>query len=83
MVRMTDVRVRNVDPWVVESLRTRARANGKSLEGELRELLRREALRPKEELADEFRRMRDELKEKHGAFSDSATVIREMRDERG
>lgn len=80
---MTDVRVRNLEPWVVDSLRTRARANGHSLEGELRELLRREALRPKEELADEFRRMRDELKGKHGTFTDSAAVIREMRDERG
>jgi antitoxin FitA len=80
---MTDVRVRDVDDWVVESLRLRARANKRSLEGELRELLRREALRPKEELADEFRRMRDELKEKHGTFTDSAAVIREMRDERG
>ena len=80
---MTDVRVRNVDPWVVDSLRTRARANGKSLEGELRELLRREALRPKEQLAAEFRGLRDELRAKQGTFSDSAAIIREMRDERG
>jgi plasmid stability protein len=80
---MTDVRVRNLDEWVVDALRTRARANRRSLEGELRELLRREALRPKQELADELRRLRDELKPKHGTFSDSAALIREMRDERG
>ena len=55
---MTDVRVRNLEAWVVNSLRTRARANGRSLEGELRELLRQEALRPKEELAEELRHMR-------------------------
>jgi len=83
MVCMTDVRIRNVDDWVVESLRLRARANGKSLEGELREMLRAEAKRPKAELAGELHRMRDELRGKYGTFSDSAAVIREMRDERG
>ena len=80
---MTDVRISNVDDWVVESLRLRARANGKSLEGEPREMLRAEAKRPKAELAGELRRMRDELRVKYGTFSDSAAVIREMRDERG
>jgi antitoxin FitA len=80
---MTEVRIRNVDEWVVESLRLRARANKKSLEGELRDLLRQEALRPKQELAEEFRRMRDELRNKYGTFSDSTAVIREMRDKRG
>jgi antitoxin FitA len=80
---MTEVRIRNVDEWVVESLRLRARANKKSLEGELRDLLRQEALRPKLELGDELRRMRGELREKHGTFPDSTAVIREMRDKRG
>jgi len=80
---MTDVRVRNVDEWVVDALRTRARANRRSLEGELRELLLQEALRPKQELAAELRGMLDELRDRYGTFSDSAAIIREMRDERG
>lgn len=80
---MVDVRVRNVDEWVVDALRTRARANKRSLEGELRDMFRREALRPKQELAAELRGMLDELRDRHGAFSDSAAIIREMRDERG
>ncbi len=80
---MTDVRIRNVDPWVLESFRLRAREHGNSLEGELRELLRQEAMRPKRELADELHRMRGELREKYGAFSDSAALIREDRDARG
>jgi antitoxin FitA len=83
MVRMTDVRVRNVDEWVVDALRTRARANRRSLEGELRELLRQEALRPKQELAAELRSMLDELRDRPRSFSDSAAIIREIRDERG
>jgi antitoxin FitA len=83
MSRMTEVRIRNVDDWVVESLRLRARANGNSLERELREVLRLEALRPKKELSAELHQMRGELREKYGTFSDSTDVIREMRDERG
>jgi plasmid stability protein len=80
---MTEVRVRKVDPWIVESLRLRAKANGNSLEAELRELLREEALRPKRELRNELHRMRDTLSQKYGGFSDSATLIREDRDARG
>jgi len=80
---MTDVRVRNVDDWVVESLRLRARSEGQSLEGALRELLRQEALRPKQELADRLRRTRAHLYKKYGRLSDSAELIRAERDERG
>jgi antitoxin FitA len=80
---MTDVRIRNVDQWVVESLRARARGKGQSLEAAVRDLLRQEALRPKQELAGELRRMRKELKAKYGVFSDSAVLLREDRDARG
>ena len=80
---MTEVRIRNVDSWVVELLKLRAHEHGNSLEGELREMLRQEAMRPKLELSDELRRMRDELRAKYGTFTDSTKVIREMRDERG
>jgi plasmid stability protein len=80
---MTEVRIRDVDPWIVESFRLRAKSHGNSLEAELRELLRQEAMRPKQELADELRQMRSELREKYGTFSDSAILIREDRDARG
>lgn len=80
---MTDVRIRNVDEWVVESLRGRARSEGQSLEGALRELLRQEAMRPKLELAGELRQMREKLRQKYGSFSDSTPGIREDRDTRG
>ena len=80
---MTEVRIRNLDDWVVESIRQRARANGQSLEGALRDLLRQEAMRPKLELANELRQMREELRKKYGTFSDSTIGIREERDRRG
>ena len=80
---MTEVRIRNVDKWIVESLRLRARLKGQSLEGVLRELLHQEALRPKQELASELRQMRGELRQKYGTFSDSTALLREDRDSRG
>jgi plasmid stability protein len=80
---MTEVRIRNVDGWIVESLRARAKSKGNTLEGELRELLREEAMRSKRELAGQFREMRAQLRDKYGTFSDSAAVIREDRDSRG
>jgi antitoxin FitA len=80
---MTELRIRNVDEWVVEALRLEARSNGKSLEEALRELLSKEAMRRKQALADELREMRGELKKKYGTFTDSAALIREDRDARG
>jgi plasmid stability protein len=41
--RTAQVIVRNLDPGVVDALKARARANGRSLEAELRILLEREA----------------------------------------
>lgn len=80
---MTEVRIRKVDDWVVEELRKQARLKGQSLEGTLRDLLRQEAMRPKQELANELRQMQEELRKKYGTFSDSAALIREDRDARG
>jgi plasmid stability protein len=80
---MTEVRIRNVDDWVVESLRLRARSKGKSLEAALRDLLQQEAMRPKLDLANDLREMREALRQKYGTFSDSAALIREDRDSRG
>ena len=65
---MTEVRIRNVNDWVVDSLRLRARAMGQSLEGALRELLSQEAMRPKLKLAHELRQMREKLRAKYGSF---------------
>jgi plasmid stability protein len=80
---MTEVRIRNVDDWVVDELRKQARLKGQSLEGTLRELLAEEAARPRRELATKLREMREELRHKYGSFSDSTVLIREERDARG
>jgi plasmid stability protein len=80
---MTEIRIRKVDQWIVESLRRLARAHGQTLEAELRELLRQEAMRPKQKLAEEHRTMLKELRDKYSVFSDSVALIRVERDRRG
>ena len=80
---MTDVRIRNVDDWVVELHRSRARHEKRSLENELRQILTDAALAKKQALAEELRAGVKELRDKYGTFSDSTIGIREERDARG
>jgi len=80
---MGDIRVRKLEDWVVGWFRSQAKQHGRSLEGELRETLTEAALRRKKEIASEMRADLKELEQKYGVFSDSAAIIREMRDTRG
>src|SRR4051812_15784178 len=61
-VCMKELRIRNVDDWVVEWHRTQAKRDGKSLECELREILTASALASKRALADELRAGLDEFR---------------------
>ena len=80
---MTDVRIRKVEDWVLDSLRHQAKSRGQTLEACLRELLQQEAMRRKSALVAELREMQEELRRKYGTFSDSTLLIREERDARG
>lgn len=87
---MADVKVRNLEDWVVNAFKARAVLHGRSLEEELRETLREGASRPTAEemqkrraLADQYRLRLEKLREQHGDFSDSAEEIRAEREENG
>jgi plasmid stability protein len=80
---MGDVRVRKLEDWVVSWLRGQAKKHGRSLEGELRETLTDAVLQRKKQIGAEMRADLQELEDKYGLFSDSAMIIREMRDRRG
>ena len=77
---MATLTIRNLDDAVVDTLKARAKANHRSLEAELRELLTRAAERPsREELiatADRIAAMTP----KDVVQTDSALLIREERD---
>jgi len=80
---MSELRIRRLEEWVTAFLRTRARRHHRSLEEELRILLRNEVLRDKKALADRAAARLDKLRQKYGTFSDSTAIIREDRDARG
>jgi len=81
---MSEVRVRHLEPWVVDFLRERARAEGhQHLESFLREHLREEAMRKRREFAAKLKATQDAMREKYGILTDSTPGIRADREERG
>ncbi len=78
---MTEVRIRNVDEWVVEWHRQKAKREGRSLESELRDVLAKAALDRKKAIADQMRADMEELRRKYGEFPDSTPSIRAERDQ--
>lgn len=81
--RMTEVRIRNVEEWVVEWHRQQAKRDGQTLESELREVLTQAAIARKRSIAEEMRADLDRLRQKYGVFPDSAAAIRDERERRG
>ena len=77
---MAQIHVRNLDDWIVASFRERAQRNGRSLEAELREALRDEALRSRRRIAGELKTLRDRMEEQYGPLADTTAVLRQMRD---
>jgi len=77
---MASVTVRNIDDEVIASLRAQAKANHRSLEGQIRHILAQQALRPTR--LDEFRERTARLQSltEHLHLTDSVTLIREDRD---
>ena len=80
---MADIRVRNLDDNIVAQLKDQARMHGRSLEGELRDVLIELATRPRREAADQAARLREAIKAEFGILTDSAPLIRDDRDHRG
>ena len=77
---MPNVLVRDLDEDVLTLLKTAAKANGRSLQAEIHDALRRASSRS---LAETRRLSAHWLKRlSHSRHSDSAALIREARDER-
>jgi plasmid stability protein len=81
---MADVKIRNLDDWVLSSHRTRAKAAGRSVEEELRHVLTESALAVRREWAARLEKLRAEMRaENGGPMPDSTPGIREDRDSWG
>ncbi|MDO8847094.1 MAG: Arc family DNA-binding protein [Coriobacteriia bacterium] len=76
---MTDFLIRDIDPQVLEQLRSRAEQNGRSLQAEIKRTLKKSVRLNKEEslaLLDAFRASIPP------STTDSTEIIREFRDSR-
>jgi len=79
---MTELRLRDVDPAVVEAIREMARQNRRSMEAEIKEGLARIANQGKAELLDRLRRERQKQRGQQGTLPDSVAGIRAEREAR-
>ena len=77
---MANVTVRNIDDQVIASLKAQAKANHRSLEGEIRHVLAQRALRSTR--LEEFRERTERLQSLTEGVpqTDSVALIREDRD---
>jgi plasmid stability protein len=80
---MADVKIRNLEDWVVSSFRARARAAGRSLEEELRQFLTEAVRERRKRLVDQLDAFAEQLRAEYGEMPDSTPLIREGRDELG
>lgn len=80
---MAEVKIRNLDDWVLSFHRTRAKAAGRSVEEELRHVLTESASAARREWIARAERLHAEFKAKYGIMEDSTPGIREERDRRG
>jgi plasmid stability protein len=78
-----EIRVRNVDPWVISFLRDEAEHAGHSLAEHVRQYLRDAALKRRNDWAAELAAGREEIQKAYGVLSDSTEGIRRDREERG
>jgi plasmid stability protein len=77
---MSEILVRNLDPELVERLKTRAKLNRRSLQAEVREILERE-VRPSRLSREEFLAIVDRIRSNAPPQeTDSVDLIREDRD---
>ena len=77
---MAELRIRNVEEWIVEHHRHNARKKGITLGDELRNVLSDAALVRRIRLADDLDKQRIALKEKYGVFPSCVASIRETRE---
>lgn len=80
---MGEIRIRELEDWVVSAYKARAEQAGRSLEEELRITLTDIMERNSDELLDRLDRHRKMMRDKYGVLPDSTPLIRADRDERG
>lgn len=78
-----EIRIRNVDEWIVEFHRKQAKNNNISLEKQIRNMLAESALANRRARAKQMRKDLEQMREKYGTLPDSTAYIRAERNRRG
>lgn len=82
--KTANIKVRNLEPWVVPVLLQQAEQAGhKSLEGFVRQLLQEQALRPQNDISKEVQEHLKKMTDRYGLFPDGFTeeLVRDIREE--
>jgi plasmid stability protein len=79
---MTELRIRNVDEWIVDQHRTNAKQRGTSLELELKRILAEAAFSKRQRIADEIEQHLRSVQAKYGTLPSSVEALRDLRDGR-
>ena len=72
---MPELRIRNVEPWIVEVYRDKARKHGLTMEREIRDTLARLAVQEMTDFLTELRQARTHQREKYGVLADSTPAM--------
>lgn len=77
---MTELRIRNVDEWVVEFHRRYSKMASQTLEATLRNALIDSVLEKRRKMAEEIEPIFNRLLKEHGELPSSVEAIREFRE---
>jgi plasmid stability protein len=77
---MAELRIRNVEDWVVEQHRFNARKKGITLGDELKRVLVETAMAQRGKMANEITKNLEKMRNKYGTFPSSVKDIREYRE---
>lgn len=75
---MTDFLIRGLDDTTMRALKERAEKNGRSLQVEVKDTLKRSVKMTREEMLESMRRFREQTRGKD--YGDTVAMIREDRD---
>jgi plasmid stability protein len=77
---MAELRIRNIDDWIIDHHRHNARKKGITLGEEIKAVLSDSVVARRQKRVEELRKNAEALRAKYGTFPSSVPYIREMRE---
>ena len=77
---MAELRIRNVEEWIIEQHRHNARKKGITLGEEIRAVLSDAVMVRRQKMVEELEKNAETLRAKYGTFPSCVSTIREIRE---